>query len=649
LRDDRLYGDPNKHQPLTFTECVGNFTGPLGEYNIILKKQLGAQLNWTGHSPDQRADALNYQAFMVKQATESFRRLRPLNPRLSGLMPFTILFYNWSGIQSFEQMKPKPAMAQMAISYQPVLLSWELWTPQVYSGSCIHPIAHVINDAEDGLALKGARLRYQIISPSGHEVVDEEFKLPRVPYYGTWSKKLEVALSPKLPSGDYRLSGQILLNGRVISRNEESIFIAGNDWLPALGRNKASRQTQQARSSMPAVYDPAGRTSAALKKLGVQFEELTALSALPGARARSGGCLVIGEDSWDSTVPKTAARLKAFMANGGRILCLRQAPASFDTSWLPEPITFFTASANAPTYPPAGRPFSGNMNINPERPAHPVFQGIGRRRLALWSDYKNWDETKAGFPELYPVTAGFKCLNPEALAHTAVLADYDRGLEGIALCEMFSGKGSVILSGFDLVARCGLDPIADRMLLNLVRFASAADNHEPHPLVRNQIVWGNYASESGVITGPANGLVVNADWVRPATNPSAKPLTQEEGAWNTKPGDQFVPHGRRLLGPYGYSTASSLKDWTPDSKNAAGVFWARIPPGKTKVVTSVENRSSQPADFSVAINESAEPVKTTVGPRKIIQVSAPITADAANISVRYQGSKELILLTTSFE
>src|SRR5205807_1421547 len=122
LRDQNLFGDSVKEQPLTFTECVGSFTGSTGEFNSIVRKQLGAQLSWTGHSASQREDALNYQSFMVKQATESFRRLRPINSRLSGIMPFTILFYNWSGIQSFEQMMAKPAMDQMAISYQPVLL-----------------------------------------------------------------------------------------------------------------------------------------------------------------------------------------------------------------------------------------------------------------------------------------------------------------------------------------------------------------------------------------------------------------------------------------------------------------------------------------------------------------------------------------------
>ena len=152
-----LFGDPAKNQPLTFTECVGSFTGWSGELNIIRSKQLAPQLGWIGHSSEPREDALAYQAFMVRQAAESFRRMRPENPRLSGLMPFTILFHNWDGISSFDQMKPKPAMNQMGISYQPVLLSWELWTPQVYAGTTVRAIAHVINDAENGRALKARR------------------------------------------------------------------------------------------------------------------------------------------------------------------------------------------------------------------------------------------------------------------------------------------------------------------------------------------------------------------------------------------------------------------------------------------------------------------------------------------------------------
>src|SRR5205823_2136824 len=207
LRDQNLFGDPSKNQPLTFTECVGSFTGPSGEFNLVVRKQLGAQLNWTGHSSDQREDALRYQAFIVKQATESFRRLRPLNPRLSGIMPFTILFDNWSGITSFDQMKEKPAMQQLARSYQPVLLSWELWTPQVYAGSTIHPIAHIINDADDGAALTNAVLAWELRAKDGRQFFRSETGLPQIPYYDTWGKRLNLKLPANLPADTYRLSG----------------------------------------------------------------------------------------------------------------------------------------------------------------------------------------------------------------------------------------------------------------------------------------------------------------------------------------------------------------------------------------------------------------------------------------------------------
>src|SRR5262249_48297249 len=147
-----------------------------------------------------------------------------------------------------------------------------------------------------------------------------------------------------------------------------------------------------------------------------------------------------------------------------------------------------------------------------------------------------------------------------------------------------AGKGSVILCGLDLISRCGLDPVADRFLVNLVRYAASTNCHQVHPLIEEAIEWGNYATEQGVITGPLNGLIVNADWVRPPTNPSAKPLAQQEGAWNTRPGDQFVPHGRSPFGPYGYSTSSSLKDLNPNSSIGSGTFWANIPKGRTNMI-----------------------------------------------------------------
>ena len=40
VRNPKLFGDYDKNQPFTFSECVGNFTGPLGEFNLTFIKQL---------------------------------------------------------------------------------------------------------------------------------------------------------------------------------------------------------------------------------------------------------------------------------------------------------------------------------------------------------------------------------------------------------------------------------------------------------------------------------------------------------------------------------------------------------------------------------------------------------------------------------
>ncbi len=109
---------------------------------------------------------------------------------------------------------------------------------------------------------------------------------------------------------------------------------------------------------------------------------------------------------------------------------------------------------------------------------------------------------------------------------------------------MFSGRGSVILSAFDLVNRIGVDPVADRFLQNLIAYSASTNEHEIHPLIDTPIQWGNYASERGLVTGPLSGLLINADWVAPITDPRAKRLTQKEAAWNSKPGDEFLPNGR---------------------------------------------------------------------------------------------------------
>lgn len=635
LSPQPLFGDPAKNQPLTFTECVGSFTGWKGEFNIVRVKQLAPQLGWIGHTANPRDDALEYQAFMVKQATESFRRLRPLNPRLAGLMPFTILFHNWSGISSFEQMRPKPAMEQMGVSYQPVLLSWELWTPQVYAGTKLRAIPHVINDAEDGSALTSAVLAYRLRAKEGSECCEGRVELPAISYFGTWSKPVTLELPAGLATGEYVVSGSVVVGSRMVSTNWVNVFIAGSDW----------REPAPTPQSPVYVYDPPGKTAAALERLGLGFKRISSPASLPTELA----VLVIGEGAWDNALGQQKQPLRRFVQGGGRVLCLGPVGGAFESDWLPQEIAALSGSANDTPYPPSARPFREQMNVNPERPGHPALRGLDRRRLALWSDYTGWDETKPGFPRVYPVTAGYRLQKVEALARTAILADYDRGLEGVALCEMFDGAGSVILSGLDLVSRAGLDPAADRLLRNLVVYTALREGHAAHPLIEEPILWGNYPSERGVVCGSLNGLVVNAEWLAPPTNPSARALPPNSGSWNMDPGSQFVPRGRNPFGPYSYSTAASLRSLRPDSETGSGMFWVSLPPGRKTVLTKVENPSANPGQLTIAVNGTAAAALATIAPGQTLELRAPLPAGTTDVSVRYTGTKTLVLLETRFE
>jgi hypothetical protein len=399
------------------------------------------------------------------------------------------------------------------------------------------------------------------------------------------------------------------------------------------------------------LFDPSGATAKAFDRNDVSFQRIGKLNAATFKNLK--GSLIIGENAWSETLQAEAGQLRTFVENGGRVLILQQTNG-FDTAWLPVGIEFLTGSPNDTDYPPRTRPFREQMNVNLERPDHPVFRGLDRSKLRLWSDYTGWNQARPGFPKVYPVTGGFKLTDPAALAQTAILADYDRGLEAIALGEIFAGAGSVTVCGFDLANRAGLDPAADRLLRNLAAYTTDTQPRHIHPVADQPIRWGDFPSEKGIVCGSLNGLLVNAEWNPPPTNRKAPPLADNAGAWNMMPGDQFIARGRNPFGSYSYSTASGLRDPSPTATTGSGFFWVSLPEGRQNLITVLKNPGTNNVPFRVAVDlpeagvaPKAQEVEVPAG--KTFQVRTALPAGAERICVRYTGPKELVLLETSFE
>ena len=644
LRDPRICWRTDAPQPITLTEAVGNYTGPDGRYNLASNtKQPESQLNWTGHAPDaeQGRRALAYQAWTAGQAIEIFRRLRERNPYLAGLSPFTILFGKWEGIRSFSEMAPKPIVAQYKKSYQPVLLSWELWTPQAYAGATIHPVAHVVNDAADGRSLGGTAVRWTLRDASGAVKARGTQAVGDVPYYAAVSRAFDVTLPEGLPTGTYSLGGELTAGGRVLSRNDTKLWVARAGW--------AGTAITGARRLV--VYDDTERhTYEALRRLGVPRVVANSLGGLDPAR----DALVIGAGAWNPALTADTATLRSFLQKGGRVVVLEQDASTFDASWLPAGVHLQTGALDHPDIFPGGRPFGNGMSVNPERASHPALAGLTRERLFLWSDPTRWDESKPGFPPVYPVTHGYALTRPQEMQNVAVLANYDHGLHGVALAEFRFGAGTALLSGFETVSKVGLDPAADRLLLNLVRYATAKAPEAPHMLMGDRIVWGDYSSEHGLVTGVTSGLLLNTVPRVPASLATKYPIHVDEegfwfaggnGGWNTKPAIQYFGRGRRAYGPYDFSAGGAVRLPKEHDALGEGRVWLRTAPGRTRMTTTIENPADSALAMEIGVNGATQ--RVTVPAHQTASFTTAL--GGTDLALTFRGDRRLVLRETRFQ
>ena len=661
MRDPRICWRTDKVQPMTMTENTGNYTGPDGRYNLVSNtKQPDSQLNWTGHAPDdeQPARALSYQAWMAGQAIEIYRRLRQENPNLAGLSPFTIAFSNWHGATGVRDLGAKPVTDQYRRSYQPVLLSWESWTPNVYAGSTIRPRAHIVNDAESGEAVAGVMLHYALRDSAGRLHAAGEQRMPDVPYYGAANQTVEITIPSGLPTGRYALVGSLVRGTDTVSFNEAQLFVAAPGF----------RGGDSAVGARVRIYGEDGDTPGALRALGVTSSAAPAnLRNLDPAR----DLLVVGPDAWDARLTRDTSLLRGFVSRGGRIIILDQRESAFPAGWLPGGFAVQTTALDHPKVFPGGRPFGNGMAINPERPEHPVFAGLTRDHFFLWSDHSGWNESKPGYPAVYPVTAGFDVRRPAEMGDVAVLANYDHGLHGIALAEVAIGRGSVLLSGFDIVDRVGLDPVADRLLLNLVRYmgepersriARRAAAETLHPFIDSKIEWGNYASERGLVTGINSGLLLHTVPRVPTELASKYPIRVDEegfvfagaaGGWNTKPAIQYYGRGRRAFGPYTFTTGGSVD--LPANADARGLgrVWMTVPASRTTMVTTIENPIGETLEMEITVNGDSKvhpvpPFATVRVPSQLVRKSGASRTSPQEVALEFRGDRRLVILETYF-
>src|SRR3546814_3438656 len=83
------------NQPVTFTECVGTYTGErTGRFHLWYNKGMSNALRHVGRGGQHPEDPQWYQRVVTKEMMEGMRRARGMENRVTGSFPFSD-FWKW--------------------------------------------------------------------------------------------------------------------------------------------------------------------------------------------------------------------------------------------------------------------------------------------------------------------------------------------------------------------------------------------------------------------------------------------------------------------------------------------------------------------------------------------------------------------------
>lgn len=585
-------------QPLTISECVAAYTSDAGVFQTV-SKQLSTILRWSGPVVDQRAAALEYQAELTRHVVEIGRRQRTSQSSVTSIMPFTY-FFGWASATKVDDLIIKPAYDVLKVVFQPVLISPECWKRNLYAGDDLRMRLCVANDSDDGRDLGPCTAIVDVVDSRGDAVASGQAGFASVAYYTNAWADLSIPLPSSLPRGDYDVRLRLLENGSQVSGNSFRITVAPRDWPKLSGVSVV-------------LYDPDGGTATALEQLGVQFTRVHSLSSLPQQ-----GVLVLGERAFCTSRP-SAAQAFAFMERGGRILCLRQTDSCWNSDWLP---ARFTMSA-----------YSRQTYIHPVGGNEAIFRELRDRDFRLWNEVSRYSH---GGPTACPVISLLWPVSHEDLASARVWAAAEQLLSGGAIIEVFHGAGSALISQFRCVERVNGDPIAAKLLSNLISYASS-DYHPGRVDLTVPVKWDLEAFRTGVFCSKVQGFFPHS------------PVYTHTGTSKGQLGADHAIDGFTLIGNYDFNRFGWVTPVPDPAVEGWGVVYGTLSRPVEKFRLKVRNPSTEPAPVRLRLDgqDMGAPATVPAGQERVLEWQA--NRGAGPVKLELRGDQDLIITESRFE
>jgi hypothetical protein len=456
LRDLRNFGRITQKndmvfQPCISTESVAAYTNDDGEFfikhgDIRQKKMVAMRL---GKIKNFSKQAQDYQAFLLKEYAEEMWRLRHAESNFAGYIPFGQ--YTWFK-RPFDKgpdgIKEKMIWETYRKVMGPVHIQFECWDRKITEGGSLSGNIHLFH--EDIHLPETAGFSLKILC-NGKVFLEKEFQL-----------EYHQRVDCKIETGPFSGIGKHELEIKVF--HEEKLAASNSLEFQIYPKLKISSGTGNI-----AIYDPSRTMVKTLKSLGVEdcrvLNVVDEILELPPEN----NLLLVGAYALDKNTVFFADEIRQWINNGGKIVVLEQNPNVFSQDIFN--IGIGVAKKNQPYW----SPWATNLVKHTDRAdmlqeEDPVFDGLNEEDLFWWNgdtflahaylDIKTPDENDRilsrignglGDDELMPVEYNY------------IEPGYS-----IIMMKRSLGKGTVLLSSMLIGSKAATDPVARRILLNMI-------------------------------------------------------------------------------------------------------------------------------------------------------------------------------------
>ena len=424
-------------------QAQGNPLTPAYRYHDRLaegQKQVLLESGFSDLYPDMKQFYLDQQTLHGAANRRMIEAVRS-NPEVDGYCIHALVAGDWimgAGLLDLWRNPKSYAYAGTRAANQPRILVIRMKPRNMYAerGTILEVTG--INE----LSPVEARLKIDIVSATGHVVYNEQLNTP-------WTSGVSQLFKQKLDTsswqGHYTVRAQVLAEDTLVTENTGQLDVF-------------SREDLQVPEARVAVLNLAGPLPAFLRKAGIEvvrFEGSTRLST---------PVFVTGTRQKGKQNDKRFASLMKFIQAGGTAVYIEGAGASVTDENARFP---FTAGVH---------PAKGLWTCIPHLVKdHPIFEGLRVRGMMrdvyenVWATNTLRDLAGASDARVQTLAAsiGFDWFSQE---HKMQYAGPGEAWWGSDLAVVSHGKGRCIVSQLRLMNNLGSDPVADRILFNLIRW-----------------------------------------------------------------------------------------------------------------------------------------------------------------------------------